>query len=79
MIGESGWNLELEVEKKSNRRYEKYLGVNMMPIDWLYMREEKREDEAEDSGINDDDYVTSLGNYAEGGVMMTLKNVRLGL
>lgn len=51
----------------------------MMPIDWLYMREEKREDEAEDSGINDDDYVTSLGNYAEGGVMMTLKNVRLGL
>ena len=39
----------------------------MIPIDWLYTREEKREDEAEDSGINDEDHVTSLGNYAEAG------------
>ena len=30
------------------------------------MREEKRQGGAEDSGINDDDHVTSPGDYAEG-------------
>ena len=49
-----------------------------MPPDWLYMREEKREGEAEDSGINDDDHVTSVGNYERVAVVTTLKNVTLG-
>lgn len=42
------------------------------------MREEKREGEAEDSGINDDDHVTSMGNYERVAVVKTLKNVKLG-
>ena len=42
------------------------------------MREEKREGEAEDSGINDDDHVTSMGNYERVAAAMTLKNVKLG-
>ena len=41
------------------------------------MREEKREGEAEDSGINDDDHVTSMGNYERVAVVTTLKNVKL--
>ena len=45
----------------------------MMPPDWLNMREEKREGEAEDSGINDDDHVTSMGNYERVAVAMTKK------